>query len=354
MKTLLLALLLSASVARAQDAAPVADLAPAPDLVALPPDPDAPTVAASLDKPEAYVGDKLALSVTAIAHAGIAVTLSQKLELGKLELLERDDGEAQGRDLGDGRRSFRFVLYVAGYEVGPTEVPPLSLTYLSPRGDVRVVSTDPVALTIRALVDESQSKLEPQPERGPRTAMIEDRRLMRGIWVTGGLLALTALAFFLRRLLRRARRIDGAPAAHIVPSRPPGEVAIERLSAIRARGNFGHDGYRPFAFETAEVVRAYLGARYGFDSLELTSTELIAELERFAPHLVQPGSEVVRFIEHTDLVKFASAGSSEGTALQLLDSAQSIVLATASRLETAEEMLSGPVRPPLPLEGAKS
>lgn len=353
MKALTLVLSLLASVAYAQDAAPAVDMATAPDL-ALPPDPDAPTVGASLDKAEAYVGDKLALTITAIARAGIAVNLPQKLELGKLELLERDDGEAQGRDLGDGRRSFRFVLHVAAYEVGPTEVPPLPLTYLSPRGDVRTVSTDPVSLTIRALVDESQTKLEPQPERGPRTAMIEDRRVVRAIWVTIGLLALGALAFLVRRLVRRVRRTEAELAGPVVPSRPPGEVAIERLSAIRARGDFARDGYRPFAFEIAEIVRAYLGARYGFDSLELTSTELLAELERFAPHLVAAGSEVVRFLEDTDLMKFANAGSSDGTALLLLDSAQRIVLATAPKLESAEEMLSGPVRPPMPLDGGKS
>ena len=353
MRALLVALVLLTRVAHAQDAAPPLDLALSPDL-ALPADPDAPTVGASLDKAEAYVGDRLALTVTAIARAGIIVTLPQKVELGTLEILERDEGEAQGRDLGDGRRSFRFVLYVAAYEVGVTEVPPIPLTYLSARGEVRSVSTDPVALTIKALVDETQTQLDPQPERGPRTALIEDRRVMRTIEVALALLALGAVAFLLRRLARRIRK--GAPALDgpVVPSRPPGEVAIERLTAIRARGDFQRESYRPFAFETAEVVRAYLGARYGFDALELTSTELLVELERFAPHLVQPGSAVVRFLEDTDLIKFASAGASEGTALLLLDSAQSIVLSTATKLENAEEMLSGPVRPPMPLAGGES
>jgi len=338
----ILALLISSS-AYADDLGPSADLAQ-------PSDPDAPTVGASLDKSEAYVGDKLTLTVTAIAKAGIAVNLPQKLDLGKVELLERDDAEAGGRDLGDGRRSFRFVLYVADYEVGPTEIPSLELTYLSPRGEVRTVPTEPVALTIRALVDEAQTSAEPQPARGPRTALIEDRRVTRGLYAAAALVALGLLAFVVRRLWRRRARVAQEIIAPAVPARPPGEVAIERLTAIRQRGEFQRDGYRPFAFETAEVVRAYLGARYGFDSLELTSTELLHNLERFAPHLVQAGSEVVRFIEDTDLIKFANAGGSDAAALQLLDAAQAIVLATAPKLETAEEMLSGPVRPPMRVE----
>ncbi len=349
MRALVLALVLSAGVAHAQDTARVLDLAVTPDL-ALAPDPEAPTVGAALDKGEAYVGDRLALTVTAIARAGIIVNLPSKVDLGKLEVLERDDGEAQGRDLGDGRRSFRFVLFVAVYEVGPTEVPPLPLTYLSARGDVRTVSTDPVSLTIKALVDESQARLDPQPARGPRTAVVEDRRIMRAIWVALGLLAFVVVA----SLARRARRAPLSSEGPALPARPPGEVAIERLTAIRAQGDFQRDGYRPFAFETAEVVRAYLGARYGFDSLELTSTELLVELARLAPHLVQPHSAVEHFLEESDLVKFANTGSTDGTALLLLDSAQSIVLSTAPKLETAQEMLSGPVRPPLPLSGRDS
>ena len=97
-------------------------------------DPDAPTVGVSLDKTEAHVGDRLTLTVSAVAKAGIAVTLPPKLDLGKLELLDRNDGDKIGRDLGDGRRSHRFVLGVAAYETGELEVPSLEVTYLTPRG----------------------------------------------------------------------------------------------------------------------------------------------------------------------------------------------------------------------------
>jgi hypothetical protein len=310
------------------------------------PDADAPTAGASLDRNEAYVGDRLALTVTSIARAGIAVTLPQKLDLGRLELLERDDSEAKGRDLGDGRRAFRFLLYIAAYEVGPTEIPPITLSYLTARGEVRTVSTAPLPVSIRALVDEQAAAPEPQPARPPRAAMIEDRRVLRAAWIAGGVLALSLLAWGARRWWRARRRAVRLEVGPLVPARPPGEVAIERLSQIRARGQFEREGYRPFAFETAEVVRAYLGARYGFDSLELTSTELLAQLMRAAPHLTDSDSEVVRFLERTDLIKFAKTGASGAEALALLDAAQAIVLSTAPRLEVAAEMLSGPVRPP--------
>src|SRR5256885_15279647 len=113
------------------------------------------------------------------------------------------------------------------------------------------------------------------------------------------------------------------------PGRPPEEIAMEKLRALRAAGHFGADGYRPFYFAVAEVVRAYLGARYRFDSLELTTTELVDELRARARPLADPQGEVVRFLDTTDLVKFAKTGSTEAEAHAILELAEAIVRTTS-------------------------
>jgi hypothetical protein len=326
-------------------AAAFADDGGTPDSV----DPDAPTVGASLDKTEAHVGDRVTLTLSAVAKAGFAVTLPPKLELGKLELLDRDDGDKQGRDLGDGRRAHRFVLGVAAYEVGELEVPALAISYINPRGEVRTVQTAPVTLEVKGLLAPDEANPEVQPIRQPRSAIVEDKRVMKlarwGAVGLGGALLVGILALIIRRSLRRA--VAAAPV-ELLPSRPPEEIAMEKLRLLRAQGNFGADGYRPFSFAVAEVVRAYLGGRYGFDSLELTTTELMGELEKRAAHLALADGAVARFLGDTDLVKFARSGSTDEAALAALDAAQSIVLSTAAPLETVVAATSGPVRLPMP------
>jgi hypothetical protein len=336
---LALAMLVSQAVA--------AQAQPAPAEVAAP---DAPTVGVSLDRTEAQVGDRLTLTVSAVAKAGILVTLPGKLELGKLEVLDRDDGERGGRDLGDGRRAHRFVLGVAAYELGELEVPPIELSYLNPGGEVRGVRTAPMTLTVKSLTAESAAPA-PQPLRPPRTALVPDQRVtaaLKGLALFAAALALLALFV---RLVRRARRTGAAEVQAIEERRPPDEVAMERLGALRRAGHYEADSYRPFYFAVAEVVRGYLGARYGFDALELTTTELLSELAAKAPHLCEEGSEVVRFLADTDLVKFAKTGSTDEAALGMLKAAQSIVLSTSKPLEQAVAALSGPVRPPKEAEG---
>jgi hypothetical protein len=313
-------------------------------------DPDAPTVGVSVDKAEAHVGDRLNLTVSAVAKSGIAVMLGAKLDLGKLELLDRNDGDKEGRDLGDGRRSHRFVLGVAAYETGELEVPSLEVTYITPKGDVRTVETDGLTVNVRPLVSPEEAHPEPQPERPPHSAWVEDQRVMRAIkWggiIGGGALALAVIALFIRRAWKR--RVPAAvAAAAAVPRRAPDAVAAEKLTALRAKGNFALDGYRPFYFALTEIVREYLGARYGFDALEMTTTEVLDELKKRAEHLVGDGAEVPRFFGDCDLVKFAKAGSTDQAALAALDAAQAIVLSTAAPLEVMVQSISGPVRLPM-------
>jgi hypothetical protein len=314
-------------------------------------DPDAPTVGMSLDRTVALVGDRLSLTVSAVAKAGVLITLPGKLDLGKLEVIDRDDGERGGRDLGDGRRAHRFVLGVAAYETGELELPSVELSYLNPRGEVRTVRTDPLTVTIRSLVGSAPQLPPAQPIRPPRSAMVEDRRVVIGLEGVAAAFGALVVGVGLSRLVRRAvRRV--APVAEVgsVPGRAPDAVAMERLEAVRRAGNFGLDHYRPFYFAVAEVVRAYLGARYGFDSLELTTTELIGRLQWKAPHLCEPGSQLLQFLADTDLVKFAQTGSNDADARRALDTAQAIVLSTTKALEEAAA-LAGPVRPPMESSG---
>jgi len=66
------------------------------------------------------------------------------------------------------------------------------------------------------------------------------------------------------------------------PPRPAHEVALERLDRLGARLGTSDD-LRPFIFELSEIIREYLGARFAFNSLELTTEELVLRLRRRVP-----------------------------------------------------------------------
>jgi hypothetical protein len=298
------------------------------------PDPDAPTVGASLDRSEVQLGDPVTLTVSAVAKNGVALSLPAKLELGKFEIIGRSDGDSGGRDLGDGRRSHRFVLHIAGYELGEQEIPPVTLSYSKPGSEVRTVETSAIPIKVKGLIPQQEPDPQLQQLRATRSAMVKDERWLKALRlggvIGGGALVLLAAFLVIRRFSRRAEAL----AELSVPVRPADELAMERLRVLRERGNFSVDGYRPFYFEAAEILRAYLGGRYGFDSLELTSTELLDALRAHASQM-SPESRIhiEGFIADTDLVKFAKTGSTDQAALAVLDSAQAIILATTPTVE---------------------
>jgi hypothetical protein len=77
----------------------------------------------------------------------------------------------------------------------------------------------------------------------------------------------------------------------------------------------------------SEIIRDYLGGRYGFDSLEMTTDELVDELRRRAGRELVL-SEVNGWLAACDLVKFAKVSPSAAEARGTLESAIRIVTTT--------------------------
>jgi hypothetical protein len=289
-----------------------------------PPDPeDAPTVSARADRVEARVGDIITVTVTAVARRGVAVNLPAHLELGKLTLLDKVEDD-KPLDLGDGHLRREFRLKVAAYEPGELAIPPLEVTYLSQGGEVRSIATTPIDLKITSLlanVDQPELKDNAQPVRVYEQVVWP---LYAG-GALGGTLVLGTAAFFILR--RWARRQVAAPAG---PTRPAHELALARLDALRAEGLAERGEWKPLHLALSEIIRDYLGLRYGFDALEMTSTELLVALRARGV----AGQEMVMieaFVGACDLVKFAKHVPSFTEAQATLESAYRIVDATRVR-----------------------
>jgi hypothetical protein len=285
-------------------------------------DPDAPTVGARADRAEAHVGDPIRVSVVTVAKVGVPVNLPGTLDLGTFSLLGRDETNEQ--NLGDGRIRREFVLRVAAYEPGAAELPAIDVTYLGPHGEVKTVRTAPIALKIGSLIAN-----EPEPalkDAATPVSVMEENRVP--LYVAGALLAAglgALITFFVVRKLRARRGERPGP-----PPRPAHEIALERLDRLGAYGFLEDADNRPFYFSVSEVIRDYLGARYGFDSLEMTTDELVEELKRHAGRDLAGFmlSEIQGWLSACDLVKFAKVSPTAGEARGALESAIRIVTST--------------------------
>ncbi|HYP90048.1 MAG TPA: hypothetical protein VEQ59_17885, partial [Polyangiaceae bacterium] len=106
--------------------------------------------------------------------------------------------------------------------------------------------------------------------------------------------------------------------------RPPWEVAREALHDLRHAGLTREGRFAEHFDRVSDVVRRYLGDRYGFDGLESTTREMLGELRRTTPRIVVLG-DIERFLRQADLVKFARLTPSEPECAAVLAEADSIV-----------------------------
>ncbi len=317
---------------------------------------DAPTVAGRVDRAEARVGDVITLTVTAVGPRSTPVNLPRTLELAPFSELDEHNRKVHEQDIGDGRMRREWAVQVAAYEPGDIVLPAVDVTYLGNGGEVLTARTVPIAIKITSLLaNEPEPKLK---DNSPPVRVLE--RDLLPVYVAGGLVAaaigaLAALA--VRRRLRARAAYRPAP-----PPRPAHEIALEKLDRLGA-GGFAEDAdHRPYYFALSEVIREYLGARFGFDSLELTTEELLETLRRCAQGALQDAdagrigaaffSETSAWLGACDLVKFAKVLPSAAEARGALEAGIRIVESTRPRPEPA--LAQGASVPPVPQEPARA
>jgi hypothetical protein len=267
---------------------------------------------------KAKLGEPFAIEV-AITH-----TKDQRYDLRP----PTDDGTF---DIGDLQRSrtdgkdsatTTFRLNVSGFELGQKKTPSLTFdvstpqasgTFSTPGVDVEVVGTLPpdAEKTGAGLLD-----VRPPIDVAVRT--------WRVLYALGAVAALALLAWALRRYLKRARPISEAPAKPLEPLEIRTRAALDKLRAedLPQKGRV-----REFYFRLSEIVRSYLGERYGFDALESTTPELLASLRR----LHTPGLQMDAlqgFANESDFVRYAKATVTPDTCKGALELAYSIVQTT--------------------------
>ena len=281
---------------------------------------DAPTVAVRTDRTQAHVGDAIAFVITSVGPRTMPVVLPANLDLGPFSELGRTLEE---KDLGDGKMRREFSLRIAAYEPGSVEIPSVDLTYFGQDGSVKSVRTQAVPFTITSLIaNEPEPKLK--ENAGPLPVRQRDYLF---VYIAGGIVAAglgAVIALLVRRHLRG--RKPPKPAA---PPRPAHEVAMEKLDRLGGLLAAGGD-LRPFYFDLSEAIREYLGGRFGFDSLEMTTEELVVAMRRVPLESARGvvGSEIEGWLSSCDLVKFAKFSPSTEQARGALETAILMVAAT--------------------------
>jgi hypothetical protein len=198
-------------------------------------------------------------------------------------------------------------------------LPALPITVARASGDLITLCTRPHAIVIE---DPTSSTPNPKPKDNPPPRQQREEWTLLKHAVTIGALALVvgaALAWLVGRWLKRPRPVPPPP-----PPRPPWEVALEALHDLRHAGLTREGRFAEHFDRVSDIVRRYLGDRYGFDGLESTTREMLSELRGTTPRIVVL-DDIERFLRQADLVKFARLTPSEVECATALADADAII-----------------------------
>ncbi|MCP4679205.1 MAG: hypothetical protein GY854_27710 [Deltaproteobacteria bacterium] len=297
----LLVLLLTPVTVRAADSGPVSDAgSPEPEAPAAPalPADRMPTLSLEVKPTEVNVGEVIQWRLTVKHRIGDRVHLSSGASFEDLEVRSKDitRGETSGNWIEE-----ILVVQLIGFEPGDVTIPAQKLTVVDTEGRIAEVETDTSTARVKSLIaNEPEPKLK--EDEGPGVQIFEKDYTL--LWVLGILAGagVVALLTLLGRWLWSKRRPKPGPPPP--PPRPAEEIALEKLEELQ-RSNLLTEGLiKEFHVRLSETIREYLGNRYRFDSLELSTEELIQSLRKST--IGKSDFQItVDFLGETDLVKFA-------------------------------------------------
>lgn len=274
----------------------------------------------------AFSGDDAALELLGElpleTEVGRPVTLRFQVELpaGSEPIAARVDGNdfvetaSQLREDDEGS----FSLDIVVFRPGLYENAQLELTWLSPAGQQLTTRSAPFATDVRSVVaNEDDPELAPPGE----FLLIETPNVvLMALLFGGGGGALLALLIVMLR--RRRRPIEVMPPP---PPRPAWEIAFEELDALQRSGLLEESRHLEFHMQLSEIVRRWLKNGYQFNALEMTTSEIRAELDRRRGVTGPLVDDVLEILADTDVVKFARFAPGDEESMHLLERARSCV-----------------------------
>ena len=266
-----------------------------------------------LEPRRATVGDPMELTVTLNVQDDVSVIWPNAADLAPAEIIRTDT-----LDAGTGRRSIRYTI--ALFELGQVELPELPVvinetdTLRAELGTVEIVSVLNPEDSLADILD-----IRPPVKMAWR---FED------IWPYL-LLAIVIIGVILVAvwLWKRVGRGQAGKSVWTSPPRPPYEVAMDKLFALKEKKLWQNGKLKEYYSELTQILKEYIGARYRFNAPELTTEELLSDRSRW--NVMDVDYNRVKWIlTSADLVKFARHKTEPNENLQNYDRARDFVVAT--------------------------
>lgn len=255
------------------------------------------TVDASIDSLQLLIGEqaKIKLEVSLDAQQKLQLPFLRDTLVRGVEIL--DIAKPDTQLLNEGKRMLIRQEYTitsfdsALYYLPPFEVMVNGQTYRSKALAMKVYSV-PV------------DTLHPEQFFGPKSVRqvpITWDDVATIVWLTLLMVALGALGYYL--FLRYKDNKPIIKKIKVEPKLPPHQQALKEIERIKSDKTLRTSDPKAYYTELTDVLRTYMEERFGFNAMEMTSTEIIDKLKEINDK--ESISDLMFLFQTADLVKFA-------------------------------------------------
>lgn len=258
------------------------------------------TVDARIDSLELLVGEQAHIKLDVSADAKANLILPQ-LKAGDMltpgvEVVEVSRPDSQ--QLNEGARMLITQLYtVTSFDSALYYLPPFVV-----KVDGKEFQSKNLALRVLSIpVDTVHTDRFPGPKDIVDLPFSWSSDESPVFWLAVGLFIWVLLLFYLYIRFR-----DNKPIIKIIkqaPKLPPHAEAMHEIDQIKAEKTWAKEDSKEYYTRLTEILRTYIKKRYGFNAMEMTSTEIIDRL--LALKDAESLDELRSLFRTADLVKFA-------------------------------------------------
>jgi hypothetical protein len=278
-------------------------------------------IKAWVDQKRILIGDPIKLTVAIVHRTKDLVHLSKDVSFKPFEVLSR---KSEKKTLSKNKAQSIFKIILTVYKVGKFNIPTLNFSVVTPKGKVLNLKTNKIPIKVKGLIEN-----EPNPKLKdimPPVKFLETNWvLIRILGAIGGVGLVVVVTLLLRGWIKTPTQMQTSKPL----IKPFHEVALEKLVALQKDKLWEKNRFMEYYIKISEIIREYLGQRYEFDSMEMTTEEIIKTLKKKKTKgLSLP--EVEGFLGECDLVKFAKYRPLSEESLAILELAFKIVKASSN------------------------
>ncbi len=285
------------------------------------------SVTASVDSQSVSIGDWIRYSVQVKFPSSVSVALpAYKDSIGSFDIVQQDS--LQRTEL-NGEVELKKSFVISRYDAGSFYLQPYMVRIKKSDGTIDSVLSNPIPVEIRGVeVDTSQTIKDLKPPMTVPMSM-EEFALYVGI-----VLALTGIGYGIYYYIQKKRRNAGDPVEEHKPNIPPYLLALMQLEELEAKRLWQAGEIKGYYSEATEIIRRYFEARFGIMALEMTTGEVMLQLEKFKMEK-RTFTAIEEMLSSADLVKFAKHQPVASENEQVMVNARSIVEQTKPVVETS-------------------